>query len=126
MQNPTAMAPPPLDIAKNKWTSFLIRLRRKLANVKAICNVPEALELDRLSTTSERLADAWQKYKISQMDVLGFVAEDKLVDEQVTFIKMEETSEATIEEANEIIRNVSRTLQPERTVREQAVSEKTL
>ena len=55
------MAPPPLDIAKNKQTSFLIRLRRKLANVKAICDVPEALEQDRLSAALARLADAWQK-----------------------------------------------------------------
>ena len=46
-------------------------------------------------------------------DILGFVAEDKLVDKQVLSVKMEEAYEATIEEADEINRNVSRTLQPE-------------
>ena len=55
------MAPLPLNLAKNKRTGFLTGLRRKLANVKAICNDPEDLELNKLSTALYGLAETWQK-----------------------------------------------------------------
>ena len=63
------MDPLPLNVAKNKRTGFLTGVRRKIANLRAICDNPEVLELDKLSTASERLAEAWQKYKSSQQDV---------------------------------------------------------
>ena len=52
------MAPPPLNVAKNKHTGFLTRPRRKIANVKAICDVSEVLDLDKLFTASEVLAES--------------------------------------------------------------------
>ena len=59
-------------------------------------------QIDRPAT--ERLAEAWQKYESSQQDSLGLVAEDEVVDEQVTFTEMEEIYEAAIDEANKIIK----------------------
>ena len=67
------MAPLPLNVAKNKRTGFLKGVRRKIANLKAICDDPEVLELDKLSTASERLVEAWKKYKNSPQEVLGLV-----------------------------------------------------
>ena len=110
------MAPLMLTSANNKRTGFLTGLRRKVVNVKAICDVLEVLELDKLSAASERLTEAWQKYENSQMDVFSLVTEEELVDVQVTFIEMEEIYEAAIDEANKIIRDIGRALQPEETV----------
>ena len=112
------MAPLPLNVAKNKQTGFLTGLRRKLANVKAICNGPEDLELDKLSTASDRLEEAWRKYENSQQGVLGLVLEDEVEDEQATFNKMKEIYEAAIDEAKRIIKckfeaEDERNLQPE-------------
>ena len=93
------MAPLPLTVAKNKRTGFLPRVRRKIVNLKAICDDPEVLELDKLSTALERLVEAWRKYENSQQDVLGLVAEDKFVNEQFTFTEMEEIYEAVNKES---------------------------
>ena len=106
------MAPLPLNVAKNKRTG----LRRKLANVRAICNDPEDLELNKLSTASIELAETWQKYEDSQQDVLGRVTEDEVEDEQVTFIEMEEIYESAINEVNRIIKDKGRAPRSERVV----------
>ena len=80
------------------------------------------LELDKWSTASERLAEAWQKYESSHQDVLGMVAEDKVAEEQVYFTKMEEAYEAAINDARKIIDgehragDISRTPQHKRAV----------
>ena len=92
------MAPLPLNVAKNRQLGYLLRVRKKIANLKAICD-PEVLELDKLSTAPERLVEAWQKYESSYQDVLGLVAEDEVVNEHVTFTEMEEAYEAAIDEA---------------------------
>ena len=83
---PSTMAPPPLNVAKNKRTNLLRRLRRKIAKVKDICDVSDVLDLDKLSTALEALAEAWQKYENSHPDVLVLLAEDKVSNEQATFI----------------------------------------
>ena len=70
------MAPLPLNKAKNKRTGFLTRFRRKLANVKAICDGPEDLEVGKLSTASDKLTETWQKYEDSQQDVFGLITGD--------------------------------------------------
>ena len=93
------MAPPPLTVAKNKEMGFLLRARKKISTLKAICDNPEVLELDRLSAASNRLEEAWRTYKNSQLDILGLIADYKVGDEQVTFIEMEETYEAAIDYA---------------------------
>ena len=112
------MAPLPLNAAKSKRTGFRTGVRRKIGKLKAICD-PEVLELDKLSAASERLAEAWQKYKSSHQDGLGLVAEDEVFDEQVTFTEMEEAYEAATVEAKKIIKgerradDVGRAPQPE-------------
>ena len=75
----------PLNVAKNKRTGFLTGVRRKIASLKAICEDPEIQELDRLSTATERLVEAWKKYENSHQEVLGLVTEDEVEDEQATF-----------------------------------------
>ena len=80
VSKPSTMAPLLLTVAKSKRTGFLTGVRRKIVNLKAICDDPEALELDKLSTASERLAEAWQKYESRQQNVLGLIAEDKVGD----------------------------------------------
>ena len=60
------MAPLPLNTANKQRTGFLTGLRRKLASVKAICDGPEDLELDKLSTASDRLEEVWRKYENSK------------------------------------------------------------
>ena len=89
------MAPPPLTVAKNKRTGFLLRARKKIATLKAICDNPEVLELDKLPRASDRLEEAWRTYESSQYEV---------GDEQVTFIEIEETYEAAIDDAKKIIK----------------------
>ena len=61
-----------LTVAKNKRTDFLLRVRKKIATLKAFCDNPEVLELDKLSTASDRLEEAWRTYESSQLDVLRF------------------------------------------------------
>ena len=93
------MAPLPLTVAKNMHTHFLLRVRRKIATLKAFGKDPEILELDRLSTATGRLEEAWRRYENSQQDVLNLVAEDKVEGEQVTFIEMKEIYEAVKKES---------------------------
>ena len=38
-------------------------LRKRITNIKDIFNDPENLELDKLSTASDRLEEAWMKYE---------------------------------------------------------------
>ena len=64
-----------------------------------ICDDPEVLELDTLSTASDRLEEAWRKYESSQLDVLSLLAEYVVGDEQITFTEMKEFYEAVKEEA---------------------------
>ena len=97
------MAPLPLTVAKNRQIGFLLGVKKRIATLKKICDDPEKQELDRLSTAIARRAKAWRKYKSSQQDILGLIAEDKVVDEQVTFTRWEETYEAAFDEANKII-----------------------
>ena len=68
----STMAPPPLNVDKNRRTT-----RKKIAKVKDIYDVSDVLDLDKLSTASEALAEAWQKYANSHQDVLVLLAEDK-------------------------------------------------
>ena len=96
------MTPLKLTAAKNKRTGFLLRVRRKVATLKAICNDPG--RQNKLAIATTRLAESWQEYENSQQDVLGLVTEDELGSEQVTFIEMEDTYEAAIDEANGIIK----------------------
>ena len=110
------MAPLPLNVAKNKRTSVLTELRKKLANVMAICNDPENLELNKLSTALNGLAETWQKYEESQQDVLGHVIEDEVDDEQVTFIEMEDIYKSAIDEINRITKDKGRAPRSERAV----------
>ena len=112
------MDPLPLNAVKNKQTSILTGLRRKVANVKTICDDPEVLQLDKLSTASDRLEKAWRKYEKSQQEVLGFFLEDEVANEQITFTEKEESYEAAIDKAKKIIRvelkaEDERNLQPE-------------
>ena len=51
------------------------------------------------------LADAWRNYQSSQQDVLNLITEDKVADEQVTFIEMEKTYEVASDKANAIVRS---------------------
>ena len=45
------------------------------------CDPPGHLqELDRLSTATERLVEAWKKYENSHQEVLGLVTEDEVED----------------------------------------------
>ena len=96
------MTPLKLTAAKNKWTGFLLRVRRKVATLKAICNNPG--KQGRLAIMTTRLAESWQEYENSQQDVLGLVTKDEVENEQVTFIKMEEIYKAAINDANGIIK----------------------
>ena len=115
------MASLPLTVTKNRRLSYLLHVRRRIANLNAICD-PGVLELNKRSTALERLAEAWQKYESSHQDVLSMVAEDEVAEEQVTFIKMEEAYEAVINDARKIIEgehragDVNRTPQHERPV----------
>ena len=90
----------PLTVAKNRRTGYLLGVKKRIASLKLVCNDPERQEQGRLSTATARQAEAWQKYECSQQDVLGLVAEDEVVDEQVTFSGMGEAYEAAIDEAN--------------------------
>ena len=65
------MAPLLLTVAKNKWIGYLLGVKKKIMSLKEICDDPEKQEQVRLSTATARLAEAWQKYKISQQDVLA-------------------------------------------------------
>ena len=115
------MAPLRLTVTKNRRLGYLLGVRRRIANLKAICD-PGVLELDKQSTASERLAEAWQKYKSSHEDVLSIVTEDKVANEQATLTNMEEAYEAAINDAKKIIKgecradDIGRTPQPERAV----------
>ena len=119
---PSLMAPPSLNVDKNMRTNLLRRFRRKIAKVKDTCNVSDVLDLDKLSTASEALAEAWQRYENSHQDVLVLLTEDKVSDEQTTFIEMEEAYEVAINEARKIIKgkrqtdDLVRALQPEQAV----------
>ena len=112
------MAPLPLTAAKNWQLDYQLGVRRRIANLKNICN-PGRLELDKRSTALERLAEAWQKYESRHQEVLGMVAEYKVADEQGTFIEMEEAYEAAIDDTRKIIKgerradDAGRTSQPE-------------
>ena len=90
-----------VTVAKNKRTGFLLRVRKKIATLKAICDDREVLKLDKLSTSSDRMKEAWRTYESSQLDVLGLLAEYEVEDEQVTFTKMKESYEAVKAEVNE-------------------------
>ena len=109
----------PLTVTKNTRLGYLMRVRRRIANLKDTCN-PGVLKLDKRSTASERLAEAWQKYKSSHQDVPGMVVEYEIVDDQATFIKMEEAYKSATDNAKKTIKgerradDAGRTLQPER------------
>ena len=105
---PSTMDPPPLNVAKTKQTNLLRRLKRKIAMVKNICNVTEVLNLDKLSTALEALTEAWQRFENSHQDVLNLLAEDKISDEQNTFIEIEEAYEGAIDKVRSIIRGKRR------------------
>ena len=87
------MAPLPLTVAKNKRTGFLTGLKKKIPTLNAICKDPEIQELDRLSTASERLVEAWKNYENSHQEVLNLVTEDEVENEQATFNDAEENYE---------------------------------
>ena len=70
------MAPPPLTVPKNKRAGFLLRARKKIATHKAICDSPEVLEPDRLSTASDRLEKAWT-VSGARRDYLMFLGQDR-------------------------------------------------
>ena len=53
------MMAPLLTVAKNRQTHFLLRFRKKVATLKAICNNPDKQEQERLSMTTTRLAETW-------------------------------------------------------------------
>ena len=88
--------------AKNRRTGFLLRFRRKVTTLKAICNDPENQGQDRLPRATARLAETWQEYENSQQDFLGLVTEDKVENKKVTFLEMEDNYEAAIDEAKKI------------------------
>ena len=44
------MAPLPRTIAKNMRTHFLLRVRKKIATLRAICGDPEVLQMDKPQT----------------------------------------------------------------------------
>ena len=96
------MDPLPLNVAKNRQTGFLTRLRRKITNVKAVSAGPGDLELDKLSTAWDILEEALRNYENSQQEVLGLVLEDEVEGKQVTSIEM--AIEAAIDKAMKIIR----------------------
>ena len=75
------MEPLSLNAAKNRRTDFLTGLRKKLANVKDIFDDPENLELDHLSTASDRLEEAGIKYKNNNLEILSLIPEDKVENE---------------------------------------------
>ena len=87
------MTPLTLTAAKNKQTGFLIRVRRKVATLKAICNDPG--KQDRLAIASTRLTESWQEYENTQQDVLGLVTEDEVEKEQVTYISRGDLSRSS-------------------------------
>ena len=105
---PSMMAPQLLTAAKSRRMGYLLSVKRRIASLKNVCDDPERQEQDELSTMTVRLADAWRKYKSSQQDVLGLITEDKVVDEQVTFIEIKETYEAAINKANAIVWDILR------------------
>ena len=91
------MATLTLSAAKNRRTGFLLRVRRKVTTLKAICNDPEKQGQCRLLRATARLAETWQEYKNSKQDVLGFVNKDEVENEQVTFLEMEDSYECAID-----------------------------
>ena len=101
------MDPLLLNAAKNRRTGFLTGLRRRVVNVKTICNNPEALELDKLSTASDRLEEAWRKYENSQQEVLSLVLEDEVEEEQDNFTEMDKSYKDAINKAKTIIKGKS-------------------
>ena len=104
MGQPSIMEPLSLNAAKNRRTGFLTGLRKRLANIKVIFDDPESLELDKLSTASDRLEEAWMKYENINLEVLGLILEDEVENEKATFNDMEENYEAAIDEARRIIK----------------------
>ena len=69
--------------------------------LKAISN--DSGKHDRLVSATTWLAESCQEYENSQQIVLGLITENEVNDGQATFIEMEETSRAAIDEANRII-----------------------
>ena len=102
--SPSKMSPLSLTVAKNKRTGFRLRVRKKIATLRTICDDPEVLELDKLSTALDRLMEAWRMYENSNLEVLGIVLEDEVEDEQATFSEMEENYNAAINKAKKIIK----------------------
>ena len=58
----------------------------RIANLKAVCG-PDILKLDKQSTASERLVEAWQIYESSHQDILSMVAECEVDDNARKIIK---------------------------------------
>ena len=109
------MTPTKLTAARSRRTGFWLRVRRKVPTLKAIGNNPG--EHGRRVSATTRLAESWQEYKKSQQDVLGLITENEVEDEQVTFIEMEETYEAAIDEAKGKLKaEEGRDLQLEQTI----------
>ena len=102
------MAPQPLIAAKSRRMGYLLSTKRRIAAIKEVCDEPERQEPDELFIMTIRLADAWQKFESSQQDILNLIIEDKVADEQVTFIEMERTYETASDKANAIVRNILR------------------
>ena len=94
-----------LTAAKNRQTGFLLRIRRKVATLKVICNDPEKQGHDRLCGATAGLAETWQKYESSQQDVLGLVTKDEVDSKQAAYLKMQDSYEAAIDEAKKIIKD---------------------
>ena len=84
------MAPLTLTIAKNRRIGYLLDVKKRIEFLKKVCDDSERQDQGWLATATARLARVWQRYECSQQDVLGFVAEDEVVDEQVTFTEMGE------------------------------------
>ena len=95
------MTPTKLSAARSRRTGFGCRVTRKIATLKTISNDPG--EHGRLVSVTTRLAVLWQEYESSQQEFLGLITENEVEAEQVTFIEMEETYKAAIDEAKRII-----------------------
>ena len=89
-------------------------VKKKIGNLKAICEDPEVQELNRLSTDRERLVEAWKKYENSHQEVLSLVMEDEVEDEQATFTDAEESYEAAINEVNKLLKSEFRPVDDDR------------
>ena len=90
-----------MTAAKNRQTGLLLRARRKVAALKAICKDSEEQEPSRVATSTARVEEAWLTYKEGQQDVLAIAAEDQDDDELAIFGKFKEICENALDKARE-------------------------